>query len=102
RFSGRDGLRVVPILISPKPGGRPVPRRLADRYKLCSAATRHGSNLGSYWFRGYKGLQPPRSMSFFREGWPPCRSRDKAWGQVGFSLVLRLRGTAALQVRNDH
>jgi len=28
-----------------------------------------------YWFRGCKGLQLSKSMSFFREGWPPPSPR---------------------------
>ena len=31
------------------------------------------NNLSPKIARGCKGLQPSRSMSFFREGWPPCR-----------------------------
>src|SRR5215475_9570145 len=43
-----------------RPGGRPVPRRRADRYKLCLPRQGMRQILGLYWFRGCKGLQPSK------------------------------------------
>jgi len=75
RFSGRDGLRFRQGFLLrqglrrtsrwTRPCRRnfdffqvwraPVPRRRADRYKLCFAATRHAPNVGSLWVRRLQG-----------------------------------------------
>src|SRR5262245_55189522 len=51
-FGGQVGghVRAVPI-IPPKPGGRPVPRRRTDRWKLCLPEKELRPIWGLYWFR---------------------------------------------------
>ena len=93
RFSGRDGLRAVPILISPKPGGRPVPRRRAGLCKLCLAQPRHASNVGSLLgSAAARDYSPPGDCS------PPgqCRfsGRDGLRLRQGFLLRQGLRRTS--------
>src|SRR5262249_20700519 len=98
-------------------GVRPLGAVLGDRSFVWSQQGMRPT-LGHYWVRGCEGPQPSRSgttigalIRTWRAPGPsaPCWAiealfgRNKAYVQRRvFYWVPRLRGTAALQVRNDH